>query len=67
MTELPEKKDQAGDLQELSDPEFFTRWAALRSRLFCIPKSKPEHGETKRLYNDAVTEYYRRIDGVSTI
>jgi hypothetical protein len=66
MNELPGQKDQTGDLRELSDPEFFSQWAAVRSRLFRVPTSNPEHGEIRRLYDAAAAEYRRRIDGVYT-
>ena len=66
MTEQPEQpgqKDRISDLEELSDPEFFTRWAALRNRLILMPKSKPEYREMKRRYDAMAAEYRRRIDG----
>jgi hypothetical protein len=63
MTELSGPKEQASDLRELSDPEFFTRWAAVRNRLFCIPKEKPEHSDAKRQYDAVAVEYRRRIEG----
>jgi hypothetical protein len=64
MTGLSGPKDRGSDLRELSDPEFFTRWAAIRSRLFWTPKGNPEHSEDKRLYEAVAAEYRRRIDGV---
>jgi hypothetical protein len=63
MTELPGQEDRTGDLRELSDPEFFTQWAAARNRLFITPKGKPEHSEIKRWYDAVAAEYRRRIDG----
>jgi hypothetical protein len=51
------------NLQELSDPEFFAHWAAVRNRLFGTPKGKPGHCEIKRRYDAVTAEYRRRIDG----
>lgn len=53
----------AENLKELSDPEFFAHWAAVRTRLFGIPKDNPEHYEVKRRYDAAAAEYRRRIAG----
>jgi hypothetical protein len=64
MTEQPGQKDRSSDLEELSDPEFFTRWAALRNRLFLTPRSKPEYRGIKSRYDTMAAEYRRRIDGV---
>lgn len=63
MTEIPGQKERAGDLQELSDPEFFTQWAVVRNSLFSVSKGKPGYCEAKRRYNAVATEYRRRIDG----
>ena len=63
MTELPGQKDRTGDLRKLSDPEFFTRWAAVRNRLVQTPEGKPGHSEIKRKYEAVTAEYHRRIDG----
>lgn len=52
-----------GDLRELSDPEFFAHWAAVRNRLFRAPKGEPGHYEVKRRYDAVTAEYQRRIDG----
>jgi hypothetical protein len=46
-------------LRELSDPEFFAHWAAVRDRLSRTPQGKPGHPEIKARY-DAVTDEYRR-------
>lgn len=51
----------AEHLQELSDPEFFTHWTALRTRLALTPKGKPGHAETKARYDAASAEYRRRM------
>lgn len=48
------------NLQELSDPEFFAHWAAVRNRLLGTPKGKPGHCEVKRRYNAVAAEYRRR-------
>jgi len=61
MTERSGQKDRTGDLRELSDPEFFAQWAAVRNRLFSIPKGKPEHCEIKRRYDAMAAEYRRRM------
>jgi hypothetical protein len=63
MTELSGQEDQADDLRELSDPEFLAQWAAVRNRLFYIPKGQPEHRESKRQYDAMIAEYRRRMDG----
>jgi hypothetical protein len=51
------------DLQELSDPEFFTHWAAVRNFLSLTPAGKPEHSEVKHQYDAVAAEYRRRMDG----
>jgi hypothetical protein len=63
MTELTGQKDRAGDLRELSDPEFFTHWAAVRNRLARTPEGDPGRNQVKRQYEAVITEYRRRIDG----
>lgn len=67
MTEPAVQQDQDNDLQELSDPEFFTRWAAARSHLFETPEGNPWHGEVKRQYDAMNAEYRRRICGGITV
>jgi hypothetical protein len=62
MTEPPGHQ-RSGSLRELSDPEFFTHWAAVRSRLSRIPAGKPGYCEAKRQYDAVAAEYRRRIDG----
>jgi hypothetical protein len=63
MIEPTQQKDRAGDLQKLSDTEFFTRWAAVRTCLVLTPESKPGYGEIKHQYDVMKAEYRRRIDG----
>ena len=63
MIEPIQQKDRVGDLQKLSDPEFFTRWAAVRTRLALTTEGKQGHGEIKRQYDVMKAEYRRRIDG----
>jgi hypothetical protein len=63
MTELPGHRERTGDLQELSDPEFFVKWAAVRNSLFSVSKGKPGYCEVKRRYDAVAAEYRRRIDG----
>jgi hypothetical protein len=50
-------------LRELGDPEFITRWAALRYSLFFIAKDHPEYPDIKRQYETAAVEFRRRING----
>lgn len=50
-------------LRELSDPEFMTHWAAVRLRLALTSVRDPEHARFKHLYDDALAEYRRRMDG----
>lgn len=52
---------ETSDLQELSDPEFFAHWAAVRSRLFHTPKGRPGHPQIKARYNAVAAEYRRRL------
>jgi len=54
-------ESEACDLQELSDPEFFAHWAAVRSRLVCTPKGKPGHPQIKARYDAVKAEYRRRL------
>jgi hypothetical protein len=56
-------ESEACDLRELSDPEFFAHWAAVRNRLCGTPEGKLGHYEIKRRYDAVTTEYQRRIDG----
>jgi hypothetical protein len=52
---------ETSDLQELSDPEFFAHWAAVRTRLFRTRKGKPGHSELRRRYDAVAAEYRRRL------
>jgi hypothetical protein len=52
-------------LQKLSDPDFFTQWAAFRSRLFFTPVDKPAYREIKRRYDALSVEYRRRTGGLA--
>jgi Bacterial regulatory proteins, gntR family/Helix-turn-helix domain len=54
-----------GELRNLSDPEFFTRWAAVRNLLFSTPGDKPERREVKHLYDAVSAEYRRRTGGLA--
>lgn len=47
----------SADLSELSDPEFFVRWAKVRLR-YAV-----EHTASKQDYDDVLAEYRRRLDG----
>jgi hypothetical protein len=55
--------ESVSDLQELSDPEFFARWAEVHQRYAMTPMSSPEHQASKRDYDAVVAEYRRRMDG----
>jgi hypothetical protein len=63
MSEIAEEEDRSGHLRELSDPDFFARWAQTRYRLFTIPREDPEHPEVRREYSAMVAEYRKRMDG----
>jgi hypothetical protein len=63
MSELPGQGDGTSDLRKLSDPEFFTYWAALRNRLARSSTASRVHGETKRQYDAVAAEYHRRLSG----
>jgi hypothetical protein len=52
-------------LRELADPEFFARWAAVRTRLSLTPKSSRGHEEAGREYDAVAAEYRRRLDGTA--
>jgi hypothetical protein len=55
--------EQRVSLRELSDPEFITHWAAVRLRLALSSVRDAEHARFKHLYDDALAEYRRRMDG----
>ena len=63
MIEPTQQKDRADSLQKLSDPEFFTRWAAVRTHLVLMPESEQGRSEIKLQYDAMKAEYRRRIDG----
>jgi hypothetical protein len=63
MTEPLGQKDWTSGLRKLSDPEFFTQWAAVRNRLFYISTGNPEHSSIKLQYCALTAEYRRRIGG----
>jgi hypothetical protein len=67
MTELSRQENSDGDLRELSDPEFFALWAAIRCRLILTSTGSPERAEVKRRYDAVLAEYRRRIDGGMTL
>jgi hypothetical protein len=52
---------ETSNLQELSDPEFFKHWAAVRSRLSRTAKGQPGHPELKARYDAVKAEYRRRV------
>jgi hypothetical protein len=56
---------RAGELDHLrglADPEFFTQWAAARSRLALMSSSSPKYSEIKDDYDALAAEYRRRLD-----
>jgi hypothetical protein len=53
----------SADLRELSDPDFFTRWAEIRLRYATTPKNSFYYPARKLDYEAVVAEYRRRIDG----
>lgn len=55
--------DELGYLRGLADPEFFTHWAAARTRLALTSTGSPKWLEIKREYDVVVAEYRRRLDG----
>jgi hypothetical protein len=61
----PAEVPGTGELRKLSDPEFFTRWAAVRNLLFGTPSYKPEYREVKHLYGAVSAEYRRRTGGLA--
>jgi hypothetical protein len=50
-------------LRELSDPEFFARWAQVRLRHAVTPQRSPEYAASKAAYDAVLAEYRRRMDG----
>jgi hypothetical protein len=63
MSELPGQGDESSDLRKLSDPEFFTYWAAIRNSLARTSTASRVHDETKRQYDAVAAEYHRRLSG----
>jgi hypothetical protein len=57
------RADELCYLRGLADPEFFTHWAAVRTRLALTSSSSPKHSEIKDEYDALATEYRRRLDG----
>jgi hypothetical protein len=55
--------DELGYLRGLGDPEFFSHWAAARTRLALTSTSSPRYSEIKREYGALAAEYRRRLDG----
>ena len=55
--------DELGYLRGLADPEFFTHWAAARSKLALTSSSSPKYSEIKDEYDALAAEYRRRLDG----
>jgi hypothetical protein len=53
------------DLEVLSDPEFFARWAAVRSRLALMPKTGAGRDEARQEYDAVTAEYRRRMEGAA--
>jgi hypothetical protein len=63
VTAVVGDSEQRNSLRELSDPEFMTHWAAVRLRLALTSVRDAEHARFKHLYDNAVAEYRRRMDG----
>jgi hypothetical protein len=59
MSQTTRTTGQDSDLRELDDPEFFTRWAALRRRIAASGKTVPR--DLKEQYTAASDEYRRRV------
>jgi hypothetical protein len=59
VTDKPGQEDETARLRKLGDPEFFTRWAAIRVSLAYAPGD----AEVKRRYDAVKEEFRRRIDG----
>jgi hypothetical protein len=59
----PAQTGHDSDLRELSDPEFFARWAQVRLRHAVTPRSSPEYSAGKQDYDAVLAEYRRRMDG----
>ena len=55
--------DELGYLRGLADPEFFTHWAAARTRLALTSTSSPTYSEIKDAHDALAAEYRRRLDG----
>jgi hypothetical protein len=63
MTEQSGQEKIHRELRELTDPEFFAHWAAVRNRLILTRADTPERSEIKRRYSAVIAEYRRRTDG----
>jgi hypothetical protein len=59
MSQAARTVGQGSDLRQLDDPEFFTRWAALRRRIAASGKTVPR--DLKDQYAAASDEYRRRV------
>jgi hypothetical protein len=59
----PAQTGNDSDLRELSDPEFFARWAQVRLRYATTPQSSPDHPASKRDHDAVLADYQRRMDG----
>ena len=57
------RADEIGSPQGLADPEFFTHWAATRTRLALTSSSSPRYSEIKDEYDSLAAEYRRRLAG----
>ena len=63
MTEQSGQHNRNREVWQMTDPEFFAYWAAVRNRLVLTPADSPQRSEIKRRYSAVVAEYRRRIDG----
>ena len=55
------RADEIGYPRGLADPEFFTHWAAARTRLALTSLSSPRYSEIKDEYDSLAAEYRRAV------
>ena len=63
MTEQSGQDNGDRELWQMTDPEFFAHWAAVRNCLILSTADSPQRSEIKRRYRAVVSEYRRRING----
>jgi hypothetical protein len=62
MTEQSGQDNRDSELWQMTDPEFFAHWAAVRNRLTRTTADSPQRSEIKLRYSAVLAEYRRRID-----